>query len=304
MHTRVVMPLHLQALAARQAGVIHNAQLTELPAGAVRRLRGEWVRLANGLFCLNEPTFASAVWAGLLRAGPNSVVGGAAAAHIHGLLHTAPQRLSVWVPNMSKPSLMVGSWVVAFRRGDRRGIGTPRRTNVEDTVLDSAAELGEDSLIAVATRALADRRTTAPRLLSALSARQRLRHRHAIGELCSAAGEGIESVLEWRYLQRVEERHHLPALERQEWLGEEARLDGLYREFALAIELDGRSFHDAAQDMSRDNRHALKHDVTTLRYGWTAVTEEPCAVAAQVAQALQTRGWIGQLRPCPDCPSS
>lgn len=302
MYTRVGLPAHLLALADHQSGVLHHTQLTELSTGTLRRLRAEWLVLGNGLFCLQTPTWSSAAWAGVLRAGTGSVLGGAAAAHIHGFLNSAPTNITVWVPGTSKPALSVEKWTVTFRRARRRGLGSPLRTQVESTILDSAAELDEDSFVATTSRALSERRTTPSRLLAALHSRQRVRHRSIIEEMCGAMGEGIESVLEWRYAERVERRHGLPALERQARLGGRERLDGLYREYGLAIELDGRQFHDAAKDMSRDNRHVLVHSVETLRYGWFAVTAESCLVAAQVAQALNTRGWGGRIRRCPDCP--
>lgn len=301
MHSRVDLPEHLLALAVRQQGILHHTQLTELPPGSIRRLRGGWVSLTNGLFCLQEPTWFSAAWAGLLRGGSGAVIGGAAAAHLLGLQQRAPTNITVWVPTTSKPRLVVGPWTVVFRRGERRGIGSPTRTLVEDTTLDSASEMDEDSLVATLARALTERRTTPGRLLALLSSRERVRHRPVIEDLCGVAGQGIESVLEWRYLERVERPHRLPAPERQAGLRAGTRVDGLYREFGLAIELDGRAFHDASKDMVRDNRHVLQHGVDTVRYGWHAVTSEPCAVAAQVAQALTARGWRGDLRRCPEC---
>ena len=302
MRTRIDMPDHLLALGAEQAGVLHRAQLTGLPTGTIRRLRDGWVVLGNGLFCLQEPTWSSAAWAGLLRGGETSVLGGAAASFLHGFLLSAPRSITVWLPTTSKPQFTVGDWTVVFRRGERRGIGRPTHTNVEDTILDSAGEVGEDSIVAVIARALTNRRTIPGRLLEALSFRKRLRHRSVIENMCGAAGQGIESVLEWRYKERVEQRHKLPALERQALLGGHARLDGIYREFNLAVELDGRQFHDASKDMLRDNRHLLLHSVDTLRYGWHAVTTQPCLVAAQVVQALNARGWNGRSRRCRDCP--
>ena len=302
MRTRIDMPEHLLALGAEQSGVLTTTQLAGLPPGTVRRLRHEWVVLGNGLFCLQEPTWFSAAWAGHLRGGKAAVLGGAAALHLHGLLLSTPRIITVWVPTTSKPHLTIGDWTVVFRRGERRGMGHPARTNIEDTILDSAAELDEDSTVAVIARALTTRRTIPTRLLDALSRRERLRHRCVIADMCGAAGQGIESVLEWRYRERVEQRHRLPALERQVLLGHQARLDGLYREFSLAVELDGRQFHDASKDMLRDNRHVLLHGVDTLRYGWQAVTAQPCLVAAQVLQALTARGWNGASRRCRDCP--
>lgn len=304
MRTRVDLPAHLLSLAESQSGVLHHTQLTELSTGTLRRMRDQWVVLGNGLFCVTTPDWSSAVWAGLLRAGPGSVLGGAAASHLHGFFKSEPTTITVWVPGTSKPPLVVGKWTISFRRGQRRAIGSPARTRVEDTILDSAAELDEDSLVAVVSRALAQRRTTSPRMFAALSSRKRLRHRPVVRELCGVAGQGIESVLEWRYAERVERRHGLPSLERQAQLGGRERLDGLYREFGLAVELDGRQFHDATKDMHRDNLHALKSGVVTLRYGWHEVTREPCFVAAQVAHALSARGWRGTVRRCADCTPS
>lgn len=303
MYTRNSLPAHLLALSEHQSGVLHHTQLTELSTGTLRRLRDKWVVFGNGLFCVHSPSWSSVAWAGLLRAGTGSVLGGVAASHLHGFQQSAPNNITVWVPGSSKPSLSIENWTVVFRRASRRGLGSPLRTHVEDTLLDSAAELDENSLVAIASRALSERRTTPARLMAALSSHQRLRHRSVLQDICGAMGEGIESVLEWRYAERVERRHGLPALERQARLGGRERLDGLYREYGLGIELDGRQFHDAAKDMGRDNRHVLQSRVDTLRYGWHAVTGEPCVVAAQVEQALKTRGWHGDLRRCPDCPA-
>lgn len=180
-------------------------------------------------------------------------------------------------------------------------MGSPTRTLVEDTTLDSAYELDEHSMVAALARALTERRTTPDRLLALLSLKERVRHRCVIEDLCGVAGDGIESVLEWRYRERVERKHHLPALERQARLGGRERIDGLYREFRLAVELDGARFHDISKEIGRDNRHVPLHGIDTLRYGWFAVAREPCSVALQVAQALNTRGWGGHLRRCPDC---
>lgn len=302
MRTRMDLPDWLGGVAEHQAGVLTTSQLGQLSLGSFRRIRSEWTWLARGLWCVREPTWLSAAWAGLLRAGPDASLGGTAALHLLNLHQSAPTKIAVWVPTTSKPPLVIENWTVTFRRGERRGMGSPTRTNVEDAVLDSTAELDEDSLVAVTSRALSERRTNPSRMLSALSSRERVRHRLVMQELCGVAGQGIESVLEWRYQDRVERRHRLPELERQARLGGAERLDGLYRKFGLAVELDGRQFHDAAKDMTRDNRHALHSGVTTLRYGWHAVTEEPCLVAHQVAQALKLRGWDGHLRACPDCP--
>jgi hypothetical protein len=40
-----------------------------------------------------------------------------------------------------------------------------------------------------------------------------------------------------------------------------------------------------------------------LRYNWADVTDRPCEVAAEVADALRAHGWTGLPHPCaPLCP--
>lgn len=305
MRTRVEMPGHLLAVAASQAGVLSTNQLDPIPLGSLRRVRADWVRLSRGLWCVTTPTWESMAWAGLLRGGDGATLGGTAAAHVDGLHAKAPTTITVWVPPSASIRAMAwGTWTVQFRRGVKKAIGCPPRTRIEETLLDSALEMDADSIVAVVSRALAERRSTPSRILEALSLRRRLPHRSTLEDLCGVAGQGIESVLEWRYVHRVERRHRLPALERQARLGGRERLDGLYREFGLAVELDGRQFHDVSKDMARDNRHVLLHGVETLRYDWQAVSSDPCGVAAEVAAALASRGWRGQWRRCPECSGS
>ncbi len=304
MYTKQPFPSTLRRLAERQHGVLTAQQLSTLSRSALRRFSSDWVKLAKGLYCLSEPTWLSAVCAGVTRAGLTSSVGSVAAAHLHGLHDEEPEEIRVWLPEtVSKPALTVGPWRIQFKRGARSGVGWPPRTGIEETLLDSAWELGEDSTVALITRALAQRTTTAPRIMTAAEERIRLRHRTTIRALCDATTGGIESVLEWRYLERVERQHALPPLERQAQVGR-YRLDGLYREFGIIVELDGRAFHDAARDMERDNFNAVHHGLTTLRYGWHAVTSTPCDVARQVADMLSHRGWAGSLRRCVECPAS
>ena len=51
------------------------------------------------------------------------------------------------------------------------------------------------------------------------------------------------------------------------------------------------------RDFRRDNEVVAAGE-SVLRYGWPDVTAHPCAVAAQVAGVLQTRGWTGLPKRC------
>lgn len=134
-----------------------------------------------------------------------------------------------------------------------------------------------------------------------MSDRERVRHARTIKDLCAAAGAGIESGLEWLFQRNVVAWHRLPVPRRQAST-QEGRVNGFYDEWGVIVELDGMRDHcDWSKDMLRDNAHAVRMDAVTLRYGWNAVTRQPCEVAGQVADALALRGWKGRVRRCRRC---
>jgi hypothetical protein len=118
-----------------------------------------------------------------------------------------------------------------------------------------------------------------------------------------AAREGAQSLLEFRYLSRVERPHGLPAGTRQYPVrrgGRRQYQDVLYEAFGVVVELDGRAAHPAEfrlRDARRDNANVAAGQVT-LRYTWADVTGRPCDVAAEVGVALMRRGWRGTHRRC------
>lgn len=98
--------------------------------------------------------------------------------------------------------------------------------------------------------------------------------------------------------------HRLPEASRQVSTGE-GRVDLYYEEFATIVELDGMRDHsDWSKDMFRDNAHALRNGVVTLRFGIRGVTVESCRAARQLAARLQQAGWKGEPRNCPICRKS
>lgn len=142
--------------------------------------------------------------------------------------------------------------------------------------------------------------------------RTELRHhsRHprrvALEEILAAAAEGLESVAEVRYVERVERPHGLPAMERQASMdgaaaahGRSRRMDFRDRARGLVLEVDGELYHRyrQVQDRGRDRETAGRGEVT-LRAGWAEVVETPCELAADVATALRARGWTGRPTAC------
>lgn len=292
----------LLALAARQAGVLTSAQLIHggLTRATIRRMSREWAHPADGLHLTAGTTWLAAAWAGLLRGGATAVLGEHAAAHLHDAVRDAPSRIAVWT-EARRDGFTVGQWTVVYRRGTRRGVGTPPRTSVETSLVDLARVSSEDAIVAAVARALAQGRTLPARILAALATRQRTRHSAIVRELCGYAGQGIESALEWRFQTQVLLPHRLPIPEKQvpTVVG---RGDALYRDARLAIELDGMRDHtEWSKDMARDNERLLAEGTVTLRYGWHAVTLDACGVASQLAEALASRGWDGSLQRCVRC---
>jgi hypothetical protein len=188
----------------------------------------------------------------------------------------------------------------------------PPRMRREDAALmlvDRAAT--ELDVVRLLTDAARDRNIGVERLRQAAQRRGRLRRRAFVVALLDDIAGGVQSVLEYGYLSRVERAHGLPAASRQvlrRTAGGKQYRDLEYEEFGLVVELDGRLNHDSFDAESRDAERDLADQasgraVTRLR--WRQVFGTPCHTAAQIATLLQQRGWEGSPRPCgPSCPLS
>lgn len=324
MHRRVDPGPDLLALAALQDGVVSREQALGhgLPVASVTRLlaSGRWRPLTRGIYHVGpvgsaEPTWRANAWAGVLMGGDRARLGGLAAARLHGLLDREPDDILVLIRNDAR-RLSRDGWT--FRRErpgsrDPRSPGNPPRLPVEDTVLDLCdprlESTGETPAHWV-TRAVQRHLTTPPRLLAALQRRTAFPQRRLLTEMLGDVAVGAESPLELRYLRDVEQAHNLPRGERQSprsTAGLETRSrayrDVFYEEYALVVELDGRTGHvgeGRLRDLHRDNVTTLRGE-RSLRYGWRDVVDDGCLVARQVARALILGGWSGSLRRCAHC---
>jgi hypothetical protein len=114
----------------------------------------------------------------------------------------------------------------------------PPCTRVEDTVLDliQSARTFDDAYAWIC-RAIGRRRTTAERIRRAMDARKKMRWRREIAIALGNANEGALSVLEYRYVRRVERPHGLPSARRQARVRQQTGnkyLDNLYEDTAYA----------------------------------------------------------------------
>jgi len=319
------LPSPCQDLLDLQHGVIARWQIAD--AGLNVRLIdpqlriGRWQTLYRSVYAnfTGQPSRLAVLWAAVLRGGPGAALSHHSAAELDGLIDKPSGCVHVTVG----PTRRVGAAGrdlqpvpnIIFHRCHRldearHPVRTPPRTRIDETTIDLVqASPNLDRALSWLIAACERRLTTSEHLLAAMSARTRLRWRTELTGALADVNLGIHSPLEWRYVHRVERPHGLPSAERQaiSRAGEQKRyLDNRYREFAVAVELDGHAAHPAEarwRDVRRDNASASV-GIVTLRYGWADVTENPCQVAAEVAQVLQLHGWAGRVRACgPGCPA-
>lgn len=254
--------------------------------------------VTRGVYAVGTVSWSTRAWAGLLVAGESSCLSGLAAAHVWNLTAEPPEEIEVRTaghPHRRDGFRFVRGALLASE-------GAPPRTTLERTAISLASRARTmDGAAHWVTRALAERGRI-EQLLAVTEDVANLRRRRELLDLLRELEPGVESALEHRYLQAVERAHGLPQPERQ--VGTEGeRLDLLYRDVGVVIELDGRLGHvddGVFRDLRRDNRHA-EQGLLTLRFGWTDVTRNPCAVAAQIASTLRARGWTGQATRCARC---
>lgn len=164
----------------------------------------------------------------------------------------------------------------------------------------AASTLGDLEAIQVIADACQTRRTTADRLLQAVASMARVPRRAWIVEVLHDVADGTCSVLEHGYLTRVERPHGLPRGTRQRAV-HGGRRDVEYLDLGQVVELDGRLFHDSAQqrdvDLDRDLVAAVDRE-HAVRLGWGQVFDRSCRTAGRVGSLLRHRGWPGPVLAC------
>ena len=288
-----------------QDGVISREQALALGSSPmmIRRLHHEerWTPLGRGVYTdRDEPGFRQRAWAGHLRAGDFSALGGEAALCLKGV-RPEPGMIQMVVPQEARRELPYGYVLLRDcigRLEHRRG--TLPCVRPEDAILDLAGGLSLEGFVGVVTDATRERLTTAKRIETVLRARGRMPDRErllgVLGDL-----QGIESNLEYIYRRDVERAHGLPAGRRQV-TGRAGRMDLWYEDYGVIIEVDGKKGHQEGRfrDYNRDNEHAANL-ATTLRYGGYDIRGSACGVARQVGRTLELRGWPEVLAQCPHC---
>lgn len=273
---------------------------------------GRWQPARRGVYVVfnGPPGRETVLWAAISYAGADAALSHQTAAELHKITDRKSDLIHVTIPGSRRVSPSPGLVVHYSNRIEAATHPAlrPPRTRIVDTVLDLVAQAKTfDDAFGVASAACQRRLTTADLVLQGMDARQRIRWREEMSEALGQIGAGVHSVLEYRYLTRVERAHGLPVAARQASLRTDRRnryLDNLYGEFGLCVELDGMQAHPEDQrwqDLRRINA-ITETGLITLRYGWIDVTDRPCETAAQIGAVLINLGWLGTLRRCgSDC---
>lgn len=316
----------LDRLLLAQGGVVSRAQALQvgLQAHDVRRLvrRRELAPLHPGVYVdhTGEPSWAQRAWGAVLAcASPRGLAGadlGAALAGASAMRAVdGPGRagadggpIQVVVPRSRRVVAPRGVAVTrTFLLRDRVHwhLGPPR-LRYDEAALDVALlATGDFAAVGAVARAVQGRHTTAVRMQQILATRKKAPRRDFLDAVLSDVAQGTCSVLEHAYLTRIERPHGLPRAERQQRAGTATGI--VYRDAVVGervIELDGRFWHDTAEQRDRDFERDLDVAVEgrdTVRLTWGQVVGRPCSTAGKLSVLLERDGWPPG-RPCgSDC---
>jgi hypothetical protein len=282
----------LLALVERQHGVVSRRQLRQ--HGLSGTMIARWLQ-ARRLHRIHHHVYAvghtalpleGRLWAALLYAGPGAILSHMTAGWAWGLIDVGPRRIHV--TTAGRRSSLPDVRVHQSRKVDpveHRGLPV---TSVPRTLLDLAGVLSARQL----RRALAEadyRGLLDPAEVESMLGRGRPGSR----SLNVALAHHLPSLA--RTLSELEERFlalchasNLPLPEVNARVGR-MRVDALWREGAVAVELDGAAAHGGWAAIRRDRGREIAlraHGLRVVRYTWDQVTTRPDRVVSDLCRLL------------------
>lgn len=307
----------LTELLAVQDGVVTRQQLHELgirPHDLKRLLRRRELRRVHPGVFVNHTgplTRRQREWVAILAAWPAALSGESA------LPGSSPGKVHLAVALGRTVSVPPGVEVRRVANLEQRVSWhrSPPVLRVEHATIDEMAHrMAADDVagaFAVLARVLSSRRTTPERLLDALHTRGRVVGRRTIEGMVSDVRDGVCSVLERGYRDRVERAHGLPRARRQhvsQATGSTTLQDVRYLSYGVIVELDGAAFHESAAardaDALRDLSELAVAQAVTARLTYGLVFTHTCRTASLLALVLRAHGWEGEPSPCDRCSSA
>jgi len=241
------------------------------------------------------------LWAIVLGAGTDAVLGGLTAARLDGLTGFDDGRIHIVVPASRQvraklPALVVVHRSRALRPAEVHPVRRPPRTRMPRSILDAASWMRTDNGTRAVLAAGVQQRLVRADDLAAVVARRGTGPRRALirATITDIAG-GAQALSELDFC-RLTRRFGLPEPSRQalrlDSSGRVRWLDACWERAGVVVEVDGLWHMDATAwwaDMRRDNELTLS-GYRVLRFPAFAVRDHPEAVAAQIAEALRLAG--------------
>jgi very-short-patch-repair endonuclease len=282
----------LTALANGQFGVVSRAQLesTGVSDSAISR----WVaarrlhRIHPGVYALGHGalSLSGRLWAALLYAGPDAVFSHTSAAWLWSLIDAEPRRIHITVPGRRHSLQDVR--IHHSRRVEAVDCSGLPVTSVARTLVDVASKLTSRQL----RRALAE--ADFHGLLDVRELEATLKHGRPGSKAMRAALRShlpqlakTLSALEERFVQLCESAGlAIPEVNAKV---SRMRVDALWREERVVVELDGAAAHGGWAAIKRDRERELALRMMgfrMVRYTWDQVTAGPDRVLSDLRQLL------------------
>lgn len=284
----------LANLAARQHGVVSSAQLQAV--GLSRAAISRWLaggrlhRIHPKVYALGHAALSihGRLWAALLYAGSGAVFTHTTAAWIWSIIETQPKRIHLTVPGRrrSLPDVRAHH-SCQLDQVEHRGfpVTSPGRTLVDIGSMLTPSQLRR-ALAEADYRGLLDPRDVERALRRGRPGSQsaRVALQNHMPELAQTL-----SVLEDRFLDLCESaRIRLPEVNAR--VGD-MRVDALWRQERIAVELDGAAAHGGWAAIKRDRQREMalrNRGFQVIRYTWEQVTNGRQEVIADLHRLLAT----------------
>ncbi len=286
--------LRIGRIAGRAHGVVAYAELVAAGIsrdeirGRVRR--GALIREYRGVYRVGHaaPSAEARYLAAVKACGRGAVLSGLAAAHLLQLVRRSPSLPQVTTLTERR---VEGISTRRARRIDRRDVTTHRRVPVTTpprTLVDIAADLGEDQLARACHEAGVKYKTTPRQVEEVLKRRPTTPGAAKLRRIISGDTKVSLSALERRFLARLKEAD-LPLPDETNRIAGTKRVDCRWTKQRLTVELDSYAFHNSRHAFEQDRkreREAYARGDHFRRYTYQDVFEHPAQMLAELTELL------------------
>lgn len=296
-------------LAAEQEGLVGHADLFG-PAGVnatqqqvrgwTRRSRLERVQPRVWRVAGAPPTWRQRLRAGLLSLGPHACVSHEAAAQLHRFDRTPRDRVEFTVPRRERGRRITERVhsTAELPALDVLTVDSFRVTSATRTVIDLARARVDDRRLDAAVDSAIRTAASAPTVIQRRLADLRGPGQWGCRRLdASLVHSGGHTMLERMFLELMDEAG-LPRPDPQvvfrHGTRTVARVDFVFREHSMVVEVTGRLGHSSPMDRTRDaqRRNELQDiGLSVYEYTWEHVTRSPAWVRTTMAERLLAAGW-------------